>query len=235
MEILSSLFESFKNRLTNKFIGNFIITYSIYNYKIILILFSSEKIMLKINYITFYLSNNCWLKVWFLPFGISILMSIVTPFISYFIEFCNDYPNTERIKLRNEYLKNTSESNTLEMKNQFSNEADKLQLELESEKIKIEKERIELFKQKFIDDIKVTKFIKKIQKPPTVRMNFVSFTNSDLFVYLINSDSLNELYESVINVGRKETFTFENFIEFIGEDFINLLNEYRTNLKLDKL
>jgi hypothetical protein len=160
-------------------------------------------------------------------------MSIITPFISYFIEFCNGYPNKKRIELRNDSLKMTTESNTLELKNQFSNEAEKLQLELETEKIKIEKERIELFKQKFIDDLKVTKFIKKIQKSP-FRINFNSLSNIDLFNYFINSDSLNELYDSIINVGRRDLFSYDKFIEFLGDDFINLLNEYRTNLKLEK-
>jgi hypothetical protein len=234
MEILNSLFESFKNRLTNKFIGNFIITYSLFNYKIILILFSNEKMLMKINYISFYLANNCWFKVWFCPFTVSILMSIITPFISYFIELCNNYPNIKRIEVRNKYLEKIMESKKIEVENKYSNEDEKLQLELEADKIKLDKERIDLFKQKFLDDFKVTKFIKKLQKSP-LKINFNSLaTNNDLFNYFINSDSLNELYDSIINVGRRDLFSYDKFIEFLGDDFINLLNEYRTNLKLEK-
>ena len=79
-DMVVSVFETSKDRLKNPIIGAFVLSWLAINWRIVMILlFSSEKIEDKINYIEthyFYINYNLWI-----PLGFAIFYILALPYL----------------------------------------------------------------------------------------------------------------------------------------------------------
>lgn len=109
-DFLQSIFKSTEERIKNPFVGAFVTSWIIFNWKPILyLLFSDEKIKTKIEYISKEATGytSIWTVVWF-PLFSAIFYILILPFLSFLFEYILKYAmkwrNKVNLESRNDIL-----------------------------------------------------------------------------------------------------------------------------------
>lgn len=98
-EVLENIYDSFKNRLKNPFIGTLTISWLVINWKpVYFILFSEKNIEYKIDYVSMCFTNYWMILFW--PFASTTFYMLAVPYINLYFEKAVKYSNSERNEIK---------------------------------------------------------------------------------------------------------------------------------------
>lgn len=98
-EVLENIFDSFKNRLKNPFIGTFTISWLIINWKpVYFVLFSKNNVEYKIDYVSMCFTNYWMILFW--PSISTIFYMLFVPYINLYFEKGTKHSTLERNRIR---------------------------------------------------------------------------------------------------------------------------------------
>lgn len=110
MDKLSEIWDAVTKRLSNPLLGSFAITWSLYNYKFLIVLFSSEDYQKKFSYIENVLyapTTNPYNYLLFYPLIIASLFVFVAPVISVATTFVGTWWEVQQNSWKNKALSNS--------------------------------------------------------------------------------------------------------------------------------
>ncbi|GEM_PF-2312389 len=214
-EFLQTLFKSTEDRIKNPFIGTFITSWVIFNWKPILyLIFSDENIRDRITYIT-----TCYSNVWcyfLLPLFSAIFYIAILPYVNwgfeYLVSFSLEGRNNVSLKSRNENLKMQiklaqneilfeEEKTTFRERNTHNNLVETLQKQVESLELRLDestKKNIEIATRYANDkksaqdklDETISEYDKDLEK---LRMRYEEISQHNKKLEKENRDKLNQL------------------------------------------